>query len=90
MAQHLFSKKSFTPDPKPWGLLASIIVITLLHYKATAGYPLLHEISQRLYYLPIIYAAYSYGLRGGLATSVLSALIYRMQKYGLQRTEVAN
>jgi len=61
---------------KPWWLLASIIVITLLHYNTSTQYLLLHEIYQRLYYIPIIYAAYSYGLRGGLAASLLSALIY--------------
>lgn len=63
-------------DLKPWWLLASIIVITLLHYKTSTHYLLLHEIYQRLYYIPIIYAAYSYGLRGGLAAAVLSTLIY--------------
>ena len=32
--------------------------------------------SQRLYYLPIIYAAYRYGLRGGLTASLVSAAPY--------------
>ncbi len=63
-------------DLKPWGLIAGIVVITLLHYNTSTQYLLLHEIYQRLYYIPIIYAAYSYGLRGGLAASVLSAIIY--------------
>lgn len=63
-------------DLKPLWLLASILVITVLHYKTSTHYLLLHEIYQRLYYIPIIYAAYSYGLRGGLAAAVLSTLIY--------------
>jgi two-component system, NtrC family, sensor histidine kinase HydH len=63
-------------DLKPWGLAAGIFVITLLHYNTSTQYLLLHEIYQRLYYIPIIYAAYSYGLRGGLAASALSAIIY--------------
>ena len=63
-------------DLKPWWLLAGIVVITLLHYNTSTRYLLLHEIYQRLYYIPIIYAAYSYGLRGGLAAAVLSTLIY--------------
>ena len=61
---------------KPWGLAAGIVIITLLHYNTSTQYLLLHEIYQRLYYVPIIYAAYSYGLRGGLAASILSAIIY--------------
>ncbi len=63
-------------DLKPLWLLVGILVITFLHYKTSTHYLLLHEIYQRLYYIPIIYAAYSYGLRGGLAAAVLSTLIY--------------
>lgn len=76
MAPDSFSQKGRTRDLKPWALAAGIVVITLLHYSTSTQYLLLHEIYQRLYYIPIIYAAYSYGLRGGLAASVLSALIY--------------
>lgn len=63
-------------DFKPLWLLLALIAITALHYETVGGSPLLHEISQRLYYLPIIYAAYRYGLRGGLTASLLSALLY--------------
>lgn len=76
MAHPISSQKDRARDLKPWGLAAGIIVITLLHYNTSTQYLLLHEIYQRLYYIPIIYAAYSYGLRGGLAASALSALIY--------------
>lgn len=76
MAQQTLLKTNRARDLKPWWLLASIIVITLLHYKTSTHYLLLHEIYQRLYYIPIIYAAYSYGLRGGLAAAILSTLIY--------------
>lgn len=63
-------------DWKPLGLLVAIAAITVLHYLTVSTSGLWHEISQRLYYLPIIYAAYSYGLRGGLAASVVSAAMY--------------
>lgn len=76
MTHDSFSQKNRARDLKPWALAAGIVVITLLHYNTSTQYLLLHEIYQRLYYIPIIYAAYSYGLRGGLAASVLSALIY--------------
>jgi signal transduction histidine kinase len=76
MTQQFSIKVSRARDLKPWWLLASIIVITLLHYNTSTQYLLLHEVYQRLYYIPIIYAAYSYGLRGGLVAAVVSAIIY--------------
>ncbi|HWP44244.1 MAG TPA: ATP-binding protein [Blastocatellia bacterium] len=58
-------------------LVLSVVLITLLHYHTTAaGNFLLHEISQRLYYVPIVYAAYSFGVRGSVATSLLSGAVY--------------
>ena len=59
------SKKSPLRDLTPLWLLIVLIAITALHYENVSRSALLHEISQRLYYLPIIYAAYRYGLRGG-------------------------
>ncbi len=54
-----------------------IILITLLHYSTTSsGNVLLHEISQRFYYIPIIYAAYRFGLKGSIFFSILSGVIY--------------
>ncbi len=70
------SKKSLLRDLKPLWLLIALIAISVLHYENVSGSVLLHEISQRLYYLPIIYAAYRYGLRGGLAASLVSAALY--------------
>ena len=57
----------------------SVVLITLLHYQTTAGGNfLLHEISQRLYYVPIVYAAYTFGLRGSIGISLLSGAVYLM------------
>lgn len=54
-----------------------IILITLLHYSTTSsGNILLHEISQRFYYIPIVYAAYRFGLKGSIFFSLLSGVIY--------------
>lgn len=54
-----------------------IILITLLHYSTTSsGNVLLHEISQRFYYIPIVYAAYRFGLKGSIFFSLLSGVIY--------------
>lgn len=59
------------------GVIASgIIIATALHYLTPTSLILWHELFQRLYYLPIIYAAIFFGWRGGLAASVVSALCY--------------
>lgn len=60
-------------------LVLSVVLITLLHYQTTAGGNLLlHEISQRLYYVPIVYAAYTFGAGGSVAVSLLSGAVYLM------------
>ncbi|MEW6734398.1 MAG: ATP-binding protein [Acidobacteriota bacterium] len=57
-------------------LTLSVVFITLLHYISSDNSPLLHEISQRLYYIPIVYAAYRLGLKGSLGYSILSGSLY--------------
>jgi two-component system, NtrC family, sensor histidine kinase HydH len=58
-------------------LVSSVILITLIHYQTSAGGNfLLHEISQRLYYVPIVYAAYRFGVRGSVTISLLSSAVY--------------
>jgi len=76
MPDQTHSRKSLPRDLTPLWLLIALIAISVLHYETVTGSALLHEISQRLYYLPIIYAAYRYGLRGGLAASLVSAALY--------------
>ena len=76
MAPQLSQPTKPARDLRPLWLIVSILAITLLHYNTSTQYLLLHEIYQRLYYIPIIYAAYSYGLSGGLAAALLSTLIY--------------
>ncbi len=55
---------------------AGIAAATALHYLTPTAYTLWHDLFQRLYYLPIIYAAIFFGWRGGLAASACSALCY--------------
>ncbi len=52
------------------------LLITLLHYLTGPEYHWLHDILRRLYYLPIILAAFAQGLRGGLITSGCIAAAY--------------
>jgi hypothetical protein len=64
------SKKSPLHDLTPLWLLIAPIAISEPRYGTITGSAPPHEISQRLYYQPIIYAAYHYGLRGGLTASL--------------------
>ena len=54
----------------------SILVITALHILTPIDRVLLHEVYQRLYYIPIIAAASLFGLRGGLVASAFASLAY--------------
>ncbi|HEY5548304.1 MAG TPA: ATP-binding protein [Coriobacteriia bacterium] len=54
-----------------------LIVITLLH--TFTGGPegtQFHEFYRRLYYLPILYAAFVFGMKGGLVAALASAILY--------------
>ncbi len=58
-------------------LLALFIIgISLLHYLTPLHLHYLHDIFQRLYYLPIILAAIWFGLIGGLACSLTVSVVY--------------
>jgi two-component system, NtrC family, sensor histidine kinase HydH len=57
-------------------LAASIVSISLLHYLTPLHLHYLHDIFQRLYYLPIILAAVWFGLRGGLLCSTMVSIAY--------------
>jgi signal transduction histidine kinase len=55
---------------------AGIAVASALHYLTSPSLILWHELFQRLYYLPIVYAAIFFGWRGGLIASAVSAFCY--------------
>lgn len=57
-------------------LAATILFIAALHYLTPVNSIVLHQVYQRIYYIPIILAAFWYGLRGGLAAATFAALSY--------------
>ncbi len=61
---------------RPLILTSFVIGISLLHYLTPLHLPYLHDIFQRLYYLPIILAALWYGFRGGLLCSIIVSVAY--------------
>ena len=52
------------------------LVITVLHYRTGAEHDWVHGVLRRLYYLPILFAAFSGGLRGGVTVSVFASIVY--------------
>lgn len=52
------------------------LLITVLHYRTLSEYAWAHDVLRRLYYLPILFAAFSGGVRGGISVSVFASLIY--------------
>ena len=52
------------------------LLITALHYRVPAHHGWVHDVLRRLYYLPILFAAFSGGVRGGISLSVFASLIY--------------
>jgi signal transduction histidine kinase len=55
---------------------APVAVITILHYATGEEVRWFHDILRRLYYLPILFAAFAAGLRGGLTLALAVALLY--------------
>ncbi len=55
---------------------AGIISASLLHFFTPPHFIFWHNVFQRLYYIPIIYAAIYFGIRGGLAASLFAAVLY--------------
>jgi signal transduction histidine kinase len=53
-----------------------ILLVTAAHYSTHSAHHWLHDIFRRLYYIPIVLAAFHQGLRGALAASIFASLIY--------------
>lgn len=52
------------------------LFITVLHYRTPSHHGWVHDVARRLYYLPILFAAFSGGVRGGISVSIFASLIY--------------
>ena len=57
-------------------IAVAVMAISALHYLTSLHSVVLHEVLKRLYYVPIVVAAVMWGIRGGLATSMFSTLLY--------------
>jgi len=54
----------------------AVAAVSILHYLTPASYFHWHVVYERLYYLPILFAAFWYGLRGGLSVAAATAVLY--------------
>ena len=57
-------------------VLAGIALTSAGHYFTPSGLLLWHGIFQRLYYLPVVFAAITFGWAGGLAAAVAAGIAY--------------
>ncbi len=63
---------------KIWlGIIVGLVVlISVFHYATPTLYRPIHLIYMELYFVPILVAAFQFGIRGGAATSLAVSLIY--------------
>jgi signal transduction histidine kinase len=52
------------------------LAVSVAHYLTPPSHPLLHNLFQRLYYVPLLLACATYGVRGGLLTAAAIAMLY--------------
>jgi signal transduction histidine kinase len=57
-------------------IISGILGTSLAHYYTPSSLILWHNIFQRLYYLPVVYGALSFGWVGGLLAALLAAICY--------------
>ncbi len=57
-------------------IAALIVLFTIFHYTTPIAIHPLHELYQVLYFIPIILAAFGFGLKGGLASAAIVTVLY--------------
>ncbi len=71
------TERNIVSDRNWFILIALMIVgISLLHLNTAVGAIEIHQFLRRLYYIPIILAAYRFRLKGGLISSILCGVLY--------------
>lgn len=59
-----------------WFAWLPMLLIGVAHYATGAHHHWVHDVLRRLYYIPILYASFARGTRGGLAVAAVSSLSY--------------
>lgn len=80
MPPFIMQSVTFEAPPRTWRSVAFVAVAIALtsagHYLTPADLRLWHGLFQRLYYLPVVYAAVAFGWVGGLVAGLISAVLY--------------
>jgi len=74
LSPHSRTSLSRTDAARIGGIAAFTLAISALHYFTPDSLVQWHYLIQRLFYLPVVYAALSYGLAGGLLGAVAAGL----------------
>jgi len=59
-----------------WLAWLPLTAITIFHYSVGSEHNWVHDVGRRLYYLPILFAAFSRGMPGGLSVAIVASLCY--------------
>lgn len=73
------SEHPVRPAASPYPFLAAVaavVAVSLAHYLTDPVHTTLHVVYQRLYYIPLLFGAGYYGLRGGIALAVVTSVLY--------------
>lgn len=75
------SKGSVARDAAIVVLLLGVIAVLQMGTKITAQGVTWHLLYRKLYYIPIMYAGYAFGRRGGLTAAIAAALLFAPHAY---------
>ncbi|TDP63649.1 sensor histidine kinase [Bradymonas sediminis] len=59
-----------------WIAAILIVGLTVVHYITDSHAVAFHNVYRRLYYIPIVLAAFSWGVKGGVGAAVISSVFY--------------
>ncbi len=76
MGSAVTSLRAFVAPRMLVGVWLPIALIGVLHYTTRSEQVWVHNVLRRVYYLPIVAAAFQLGLRGGLAAAIIVSLTY--------------
>ena len=74
--QGCMAMKRYDTAVRLCAIIGGIIGVSLLHYFTPLSKPVLHDIYQRLYYIPIILAAFWFDLKGGIGTAMIVSILF--------------
>ncbi len=95
MTERVSPRARFVPGPATWRAwnitaVVALCTITMLHYLTHGGLGALdsHTLFRRLYYLPIVMLAVTYGVRGGGLAGLAVIVVYAPHAFLTAHTEV--